>query len=228
MEHIEMPGGHLALAPSRAMNTKMYAMEFGQTKARGELALSAAVQRERRILNGTVSLEPGAPDEVAKSTFEWATPELLAAFREWEAHGRTGPPPAGLPAPPPPGSPLFFHLVTRQEQAPNPDSRVLLSTERDALDMPRAKLDWRLTALERRSFRVRYEVMGQELGRSGAGRVQLLDWVTRDEDTWPGTLSNATSRSSRSGSNPATIRRAAYRPRRRSSRRRGATSCWPP
>ena len=189
MEHIEMPGGHLALAPSRAMNTKMYAMEFGQTKARGELALSAAVQRERRILNGTVSLEPSAPDEVAKSTFEWATPELLAAFREWEAHGRTGPPPAGLPPPPPPGSPLFFHLVTRQEQAPNPDSRVLLSTERDALDMPRAKLDWRLTALERRSFRVRYEVMGRELGRSGAGRVQLLDWVTRDEDTWPGTLS---------------------------------------
>src|SRR2546427_760126 len=182
----------------------------------------------RRTLDGKVSLEPGAPDEVAKSTFEWATPELLAAFREWEALGRTGPPPAGLPAPPPPGSPLFFHLVTRQEQAPNPDSRVLLSTERDALDMPRAKLDWRLTALERRSFRVRYEVMGQELGRSGAGRVQLLDWVTRDEDTWPGTLSNATSRSSRSGSNPATIRRAAYRPRRRSSRRRGATSCWPP
>src|SRR5213595_3451951 len=76
-------------------------------------------------------------------------------------------------------------IAFRAEQ----DSRVLLSTERDALDMPRAKLDWRLTALERRSFRVRYEVIGRELGRSGAGRVQLLDWVTRDEDTWPGTLS---------------------------------------
>src|SRR5439155_463673 len=51
------------------------------------------------------------------------------------------------------------------------------------------KLDWRLTALDRRSFRAFYEVMGRELGRSGAGRVQLLDWVTRDEDAWPGTLS---------------------------------------
>jgi len=58
--------------------------------------------------------------------------------------------------------------MTRQEQAPNPASRVLLSTERDALDMPRAKLDWRLTALDRRSFRAFYEVMGRELGRSGA------------------------------------------------------------
>ena len=187
MEHIEMPGGHLAT--SKAVNTKMYALEFGRTKARGELALSAAVQREQRIVNGTVALEPGAPGEVAKSTFEWATPELLAAFREWEARGGAGPPPTGIPAPPPPGEPRFFHLVTRLEQAPNPDSRVMLSAERDALDMPRAKLDWRLTDLERRSFRVFYEVMGRELGRSGAGRVQLLDWVSRDDGYWPSTLS---------------------------------------
>src|SRR6266516_3710694 len=169
---------------------RYYALEFGRTKARGELALSAAVQREQRILNATVSLEPGGPDEVAQSTFEWGTPDRLAAMRERDAHGNAGPPPAGLAEQPPPASaPLFFHLMTRQEQAPNPASRVLLSTERDALDMPRAKLDWRLTALDRRSFRAFYEVMGRELGRSGAGRVQLLDWVTRDEDTWPGTLS---------------------------------------
>src|SRR5947199_10412954 len=121
--------------------------------------------------------QPRSPLFPYTTLFRSATPELLAAFREWEAHGRTGPPPAGLPAPPPPGSPLFFHLVTRQEQAPNPDSRVLLSTERDALDMPRAKLDWRLTALERRSFRVRYEGIGRELGRSGGGRGQLSAWV---------------------------------------------------
>ena len=189
MEHIEIPGGHLALALSGPVNTKLYAFEFGQTKARGELALSAAVQRERRILNGTVSLEPGAPGEVAKSTFQWGTPERLAALRKWQANGKVGPPPDGLPEPAPAGAPRFFHLATRQEQAPNPDSRVMLSTERDALDMPRAKLAWRLTELDRRSFRVFYEVMGRELGRSGVGRVQLLDWVRRDDGTWPGTLS---------------------------------------
>src|SRR5439155_1019095 len=75
MEHIEIPSGHLALAPSHAANTKMYALEFGRTKARGELALSAAVQREQRILNATVSLESGGPDEVAQSTFQWGTPD---------------------------------------------------------------------------------------------------------------------------------------------------------
>ena len=181
MEHLEIPSGHLALAPSHAVNTKLYAFEFGQTKARGELALSAAVQSNQRVLNGTVSLEPGAPDEEAQSTFQWGTPERLKTMRERKALGKAAPPPAK--------SPLFFHLMTRQEQAPNPDSRVMLSTERDALDVPRAKLAWRLTELDRRSFRVFYEVMGRELGRSGVGRVQLLDWVSRDDGTWPSTLS---------------------------------------
>jgi len=72
-EHIEIPTGNLALAPSHAAHTKMYALEFGRTKARGELALSAAVQREQRILNATVSLEAGGPEEVAQSTFQWGT-----------------------------------------------------------------------------------------------------------------------------------------------------------
>lgn len=186
MEHIEMPCGHLALAPSHARSVKMYALELGTTKARGELALDAAVQREQRILNGTVSLEPGALDEVAKSTFEWGTPTMLDSLRAWGERGNPGPPPATAPGPP--LAPLFFHLLTRLEQAPNPASRVTLGAERDALGMPRAKLDWRLTDLERRSFRMIYEVVGREFGRSGAGRVRVLDWV-RGEGDWPGNLS---------------------------------------
>ena len=47
----------------------------------------------------------------------------------------------------------------------------------------------RLTQLDWRSFHVFYEVLGRELGRSGAGRVQLLDWVRREDGTWPSTLS---------------------------------------
>ncbi len=62
-EHIEIPTGNLALAPSHAAHTKMYALEFGRTKARGE----------QRILNATVSLEAGGPDEVVQSTFQWGT-----------------------------------------------------------------------------------------------------------------------------------------------------------
>lgn len=189
MEHLEIPGGHLMLAGQHPASTTMYGLQFGQTKARGELALSAAVQRDRRILNGTVSLAPGAAGEVAQSTFQWATPEVLEAFRSWEAGGREGPPPIDFPDPTGGPPQRFFHLATRQEQAPNPDSRVTLSAERDALGMPLVKLDWRLTDLDRRSFRVFYEVMGRELGRTGAGRVQILDWVVADDPAWPTSLS---------------------------------------
>ena len=195
MEHLEMPGGELVLAKPQSTKMKMYALQFGATKARGELALTPRVQREHGILNGTASLEPGWLGEEVKSTFQFFNPKVLAAFMAWERGGRRGPPPFALierpPAPTrPPGPPRFFHLATRQEQAPNPDSRVTLSTERDALGMPRVKLDWRLTELDKRSIRAYYKLLGQEVGRSEVGRVQLRDWLLSDDDlTWPSFLS---------------------------------------
>jgi choline dehydrogenase-like flavoprotein len=178
MEHIEMPGGHLVLAASPTAGMKMYEMNYGVTKARGELALHAAIQREQRMLNGTVSLEPGAPDEVAKSTFQAMPPDAVAKMRESRASVAADLPPAGR----------FFHVISRLEQSPNPHSRVSLSTERDALGMPRVKLDWRLTDLEKHTFRAFYEVLGREFGRSGLGRVQVLDWITSADPGWPSTL----------------------------------------
>jgi choline dehydrogenase-like flavoprotein len=193
MEHLEMPSGDLVLDARHAANTTMYAFDFGRTKARGELALSAAVQREHHVLNATVSLEPGTAGEAVKSTFQWMSPERMEAMRAWEKGGRVGPSPLDLPDQPaattPAGPRRFFHLMTRQEQAPNPESRVTLSRERDALGVPRARLDWRLTSLDRRSFAAFYEVLGRELGKSGVGRVQMYDWVLAGGASWPTNLS---------------------------------------
>jgi choline dehydrogenase-like flavoprotein len=88
----------------------------------------------------------------------------------------------------PEGPQRVFNLHTRQVQAPNPASRVTLGRERDALGMPRATLDWRLTSLDRRSFRAFYDVLGRELGRIGVGRVRMLDWVTSTDESWPASL----------------------------------------
>ena len=179
MEHIEMPGGHLVLAAVPRAGMKMYEWTYGVTKARGELALHAAVQRERRMLNGTVSLEPGDPDEVAKSTFQAMPPDVVGTMRD-------SPPAAAAPTP---AAGRSYHVISRHEQSPNPHSRVTLSTQRDALGMPRVKLDWRLTDLEKHTFRAFYDVLGREFGRSGLGRVQLLDWITSADPGWPSTLS---------------------------------------
>jgi choline dehydrogenase-like flavoprotein len=58
------------------------------------------------------------------------------------------------------------------EQAPNPDSRVTLSRERDALGKNRIVLDWRLGEFERRTYRRALELAGLEFGRLGIGRVR--------------------------------------------------------
>lgn len=183
MEHLEMPSGHLALTGARAADTRGYRFAFGRTKARGELALSAAAQRAGRMLNATVSLTPGAADEEVLSTFQWGTPQQVERMRS------DRPADTATAERIDDGRPRAFQLLTRQEQAPNPASRITLSTERDALGVPRARLDWRLTALDRRSFRAFYERLGRELGRAGIGRVRMRDWVMeRDDAPWPASL----------------------------------------
>jgi choline dehydrogenase-like flavoprotein len=182
MEHLEMPSGNLVTLGRTPPATHMYDFVFGRTKTRGEIALSPEVQREQRILNATVSLEPAPLGQAGQSTFQWATPDVVEHMRT----ERVVPDAAG---PPTPGVPRTFHLLTRQEQAPNPASRVTLSTERVAVGMPRARLDWRLTPLDRRSFRGFYEALGRELGRAGIGRLQMNDWVMQGADApWPKSL----------------------------------------
>jgi choline dehydrogenase-like flavoprotein len=181
MEHLEMPSGNLLTLGRTPPSTHMYDFVFGRTKARGEIALTAGMQRTQQILNSTVSLEPAPLQAPGQSTFEWATPDVVEHMRT----DRVVPDSTTRV----PAAPRTFHLLTRQEQAPNPSSRVTLSTERDALGMPRARLDWRLTPLDRRSFRGFYEALGRELGRAGIGRLQMNDWVVdADAPTWPRSL----------------------------------------
>jgi choline dehydrogenase-like flavoprotein len=76
-----------------------------------------------------------------------------------------------------------FRMFTRAEQAPNPDSRVTLNDERDANGMPRVTLDWRFTKLDKHTLLTANALFGREIGRLGLGRVQLPDWLLRDDDS---------------------------------------------
>ena len=67
--------------------------------------------------------------------------------------------------------PLEFHA----EQAPNPDSRILLSEARDTFGMPRLKIDWRATDLDFKTIRESYRLLGRELERADVGRLTFDD-----------------------------------------------------
>jgi len=78
-----------------------------------------------------------------------------------------------------------IELGAMTAQAPNPASRVRLDSEVDALAMPRAHLQWRLTELDWHSMRACSEALGRHLGMLGAGRARIPDWL-RDRD--PGAI----------------------------------------
>jgi choline dehydrogenase-like flavoprotein len=193
MEHLEMPSGELVVEDPRNIKTKLYAPDFARNSPSGELAISPAAQKEHRILHGTASVRAGDLADQRLSTFELIDTAMITAMRVWQQGGGKGPHPIGVKmgkiSHAIEGPPRFYHLTTRQEQSPNPDSRITLSNEKDALGMPRARLNWQLTELDKRSMRTFYQVLGREMGRTGTGRVQIRDWLLAGDKEWPSFVS---------------------------------------
>jgi choline dehydrogenase-like flavoprotein len=74
-------------------------------------------------------------------------------------------------------------LLIDSEQAPSCDSRVLLDTRVDAFGMPRARLDWRIGGIERRTLTGFAWRIAAEFERLGLGKVRLAgapDFDLRD------------------------------------------------
>ncbi|NYZ16392.1 GMC family oxidoreductase [Azospirillum sp. RWY-5-1] len=74
---------------------------------------------------------------------------------------------------PPKGDARYYVLDHRIEQAPNPDSRIVLSDRRDALGNRVADLNWALNDLDFRTFREGARIVSSELAALGYGRFQL-------------------------------------------------------
>lgn len=138
----------------------------------GHLALSPEALREEKLLNfGSVLFAEKDTDE----TFEADVGRAARNLDDWRA-GTAVPRPQVT-------QPRVFELGTPCEQAPNPDSRVTLGDQRDALGMPRAELDWRLSEIDKRSLRRVHEVMGLEFARAGFGRMKVT--LSKDASEWP-------------------------------------------
>ena len=187
MEHLEMGGAQLMLAEPSALD--FYRHRFTQPRLpSGELALTLEAQQQHQVLNGTVSLRPGTFPEEMRSFFLNFTERglgerLRSRARANQSGGRANSLPVSV------DMRRDYQMQCRAEQAPNPASRVVLSSEKDALGMPQADLHWKLTALDKRSVRTLFQVLANEFGRTGLGRVQILDWLLEDEPMWPSFLS---------------------------------------
>jgi choline dehydrogenase-like flavoprotein len=179
MEHLEIKSAEMWFPDPDPL--KLYSIEFGKTKWRAELGITAKKQEERKILNGTASFSPleaarhqPAFIDIWKSSDPKERAKAFGKFGEAvdKAKNKKGY--------------ASYQLFTRVEQAPNPNSRISLDTETDALGMRRAMLHWELTPLEKHSIRGIYEIIGQEIGKTSKGRVRLMEYL-RDvnDNSWP-------------------------------------------
>jgi len=69
--------------------------------------------------------------------------------------------------------PTVYRLQNYFEQAPNPESRIALSKERDFLGMPKTTVDWKLSETDREGIRKAHSLIAAEVGRSGFGRMKI-------------------------------------------------------
>ncbi|MEM1389809.1 MAG: GMC family oxidoreductase [Pseudomonadota bacterium] len=162
------------------------------------LRLSEAEQRRHGVLNSALSLAPrrheGQSPELIRtlkqklkhdlpSTRFWRT--SYKALKDLSARAREVVDPwASVWSVKRPGSPSGLYAVIRAEQAPNPDSRILLSDRKDKLGLPLADLSWQFSELDKRSVKVLMQALKDEYERLGWGDVQLADWLNDPAMTW--------------------------------------------
>ncbi len=182
MEHLEHASAELWL--SKPFPANLYTWSSGTT-VRAELAITEKIQTEDRILNGTVSLFPLTVGRSLKSEMDiWNDEDpRKSAEKFWkdisDARAAAEKVTEGSIS-------RAFQLHTRIEQAPNPNSRVTVLLEKDELGVPRTKLNWELTGLDKNSIRRIYQLLGQQMGIAGLGRVRLNEFLRDENDTsWP-------------------------------------------
>lgn len=185
MEHLEIMTAELWML--RPFPTDLFHRGTGdKTRLWCELAITKAVQSEKRILNGTTALNRLAAsrhvpprmevwqDEDPRKSKEKMRRNFYMADSIANARNAKG------------AIERAYEFQTRIEQAPNPNSRVTIDTEKDELGVPRANLHWALTDLDKKSVRMVNLIIGEELARAGVGRVKLKEFFRDENDmSWP-------------------------------------------
>lgn len=198
MEHPYVRSGKVLLSKPNALysTSPKHKIQIAGTRLMLALALSKTVQEREQMLNFALRLVPIEP--------EWLRAfERIRKNRNWQSKQPNSDSPSwiedfsqaianldGIIArawtkrqvkkPPYPHQLFEAHLIG--EQAPNPDSRITLSRERDELGLNRVQLDWRLSAIDKYTIGRSQEIIAEELSRAGLGQLQIE--LNNDDAAW--------------------------------------------
>jgi choline dehydrogenase-like flavoprotein len=153
---------------------------IGDVTTRRFLGVSAEAQRRERIANCGIGMHPRNPPKGVHSAMhlrdrisdgEWPDDIIThlgriladvdevaeAVYRQVIHH-----------------QPPVYSTVFWSETPPVADSRVTLSDERDALGQRRVVVDWRIPDEFQHTYTRMHEMLAEDIGQSGLGRMQML------------------------------------------------------
>lgn len=208
MEHLHMPMGHFFPAKTD-VDTKFYRKSVMQdARLRGVIIPTAIAQARHRFLATSIAFE-GPSFSLGTAFLGWPPMVMVGPVRLYQglkkkgytraAHefkrfatglftvpgrvrssqrSRTAAAKAARAAAP--GS--VYSLYFRAEQAPDPSNRVLLdSSRRDALGVPRSRLEWSIKPFDSASAEGWLELLKRDLHARGVGEVATPDESWQDE-----------------------------------------------
>jgi choline dehydrogenase-like flavoprotein len=195
MEHLHVPVGHMIAQRGRAGRRFYRKAMYDDLRVRGVITPTAAAQERLQLLSTSIAIEPASysfgtpfldiPPALAfgpirlyrqlrrsrmkgvvgtiKQNAERAS-GLAARFVTWNA-SRAARARAGAP------DGRTYSLYFRSEQAPDPESRVMLADRRDALGIPLTRLNWRVNRVDLDAISGWLEVFDRDIRTRGLGRV---------------------------------------------------------
>ena len=199
MEHPHARGGEIVTdKPAQALSILPRAIRHHGKRYAAYLRPAETLQRQAGILNSSLSLTLRRREGEKMESYRSAIGKMkhdLPSSKTWRSlyHGAKSLAVRGLEFTDPwssvsnmklSGGKSGIFAVIRAEQSPNPDSRVILSDDKDALGLPRANLDWRLQDIDRESVRVLMETLRDEFARLGWGQVKPSDWLYDSSNVW--------------------------------------------
>jgi len=195
MEHLYLDRAAIILARDGSISDFYTSGHWsGGQRVRGILGLSPDLQRRERLTNYCAVLDVEPPRWAGRV---WRS--LLRALRQGPAsagvlaHLRTDlirtAVAARLNIAGREPSVRRYLVKNVMEQAPNPESRIVLGPDRDQVGCPRVVLRWRLTAIDKRTAHRAHEILEEDLGRAGIGHLRSA--LGKEGDPWPSTLRGA-------------------------------------
>ncbi len=169
----------------------------------GGLGLSPAEQLRLQLPNHVINVLPGRPTWVAPAAFGILKRRIRKPLADTDvfledvkfvlgdldeigeyAYGRASQRFSRLLGEEKP-APDVYTVLLRMEHLPNPESRVELVDERDALGSQRAAVNWTFAAAEKDGIRATALRFGEIVGAMSIGRFRLTEWLQDEAASFP-------------------------------------------